>query len=320
MSLCETTLAPGLAAYQELTDAGRFCDLAPFDDNLAALCRNASGAARNLALAEADERMLCAVLCCCARHPVVSTTERHGYDTCASRTLSAAESHMGHDSRFKPQVSYNMRPGETGKPTPLMKKDGTGDLTTESIPWTPGGIQHIKNRIGQDGEPYQAGEARRPDVTIVRDPNKPPTPDNISRIVDFKFGTDTLNRKQRAAYTEIGNDSEPLILDETTCHCANEQETQGQTALISAAQTVREHDRSTLARIGWGALGLVAAVGTIALLIVPVDGPAGEIAAGTATAASFARAFAATGWTTARRQAAATLAAQRWHTLFNGGF
>ena len=33
MTLCEETLGPGLAAYQELTDAGKFCELAAFDED-----------------------------------------------------------------------------------------------------------------------------------------------------------------------------------------------------------------------------------------------------------------------------------------------
>lgn len=73
MNACAEALSPGLAAYQELTDAGRFCDLAAFDDNIAALCQGATGSARNRALATADKRMLCAVFCCCSTNPVPST-------------------------------------------------------------------------------------------------------------------------------------------------------------------------------------------------------------------------------------------------------
>ena len=317
MSTCEAILAPGLAAYQELTDAGRFCDLAPFDDNLTALCRKASGETRNQALAAADKRMLCAVFCCCAQNPIPSASERNGYDTCAHRTLLAAESAMGNDSRFKPQVSYNMR---TNPPTPLMEKNWHGGLDTESISWTPGGIQHIKNRIGLDGIPYQSGNARRPDVTIVRDPNSPPTQDNISRIVDFKFGNDTFSKQQLRDYTRIGRGIPPLELDDQTCDCSNDNETRGQVALATAAQRVRETDRSTLARIGWGALGTVTAVAAVALVLIPVDGPAGEIVAGTASAAAFARTSAAIGWTIAQRRAAIAISAKHWQTLFSGGF
>lgn len=317
MSACEQTLGPGLAAYQELTDAGRFCELASFDDNIATICRGATGEARNRALAAADKRMLCAVLCCCAQQPVVSQGGRNGYQTCADRTLSAAEEFMGHDSRFKPEVSYNMR---TVPPTPLMERSLFGNLTTEAIDWDSGGIEHIKNRIQQDGQgPYQTGDSRRPDVTIVRDPSSPPVTGNISRIVDFKFGNDTLSSAQRRAYTRIGG-MPPLVLDEESCDCGSDDETQGQVALATAAQDVRENDRSTLARIGWGTLGTVAALGAIALAVVPFDGPAGEIAAGTGSAAAFARAFAAAGWTAARRQTAAALSAQRWQTIYGGGF
>lgn len=316
MSACETALGPGLAAYQELTDAGRFCDLAAFDNNLATICRGASGEARNRALAAADKRMLCAVLCCCNSNPVQSQTGRNGYQTCADRTLSAAEEFMGNDSRFKPEVSYNMR---TNPPTPLMENTLFGNPTTESIPWTPGGIGHIQNRIGQDGTPYQTGDARRPDVIIVRDPESPPIQANISRVVEFKFPGDTFGEAQQENYQRIGG-MPALELNVDECDCASDEETQGQVALATAAQDVRENDRSMLARIGWGALGTVAAIGTVALALFPGDGPLGEIAAGALTRTALGRAFAATGWTAARQQAAAAAAASRWQTLFAGGF
>lgn len=312
MSACETALAPGLAAYQQLTDAGRFCDLAAFDDSMAALCQGAAGAARNRALAKADEKMLCAVFCCCSNNPVPGEGGQGGYDTCASQTLSAAERFMDNDSRFKSQVSYNMRPDT---PEPLMERGLFGGLTTESIPWTRGGIEHIKNRIGQDGFPYQSGDARRPDVVIVRDPSRPPTPDNVSRVVDFKF-TDSLNRAQEDAYARIGGQP-PLVIDSEKCDCSDD-ETRKQLELVTAAQSVVENDRSMLNRIGLGALGTVAAVATVALAIVPVDGPLGETAAGAGTMAAFSRAFAASGWTAARQAAAAATASSRWSTLYAG--
>lgn len=315
MSTCEEILGPGLAAYQELTDAGKFCELAGFDNNLAMICEGVTGEARNRALAAADQRMLCAVLCCCNNNPVVSDSGRNGYQTCADRTLSAAEQHMGNESRFKPEVSYNMR---TSPPTPLMVRNRiTGNLTTRTIPWDPRGIPHIQNRIGQDGTPYQQGDARRPDVIIVRNPELPPVQGNISRVVEFKFGDDDFSDAQQQHYRAIGG-MPALELNADKCDCSNDEETQGQVALATAAQDARENDRSMAARIGWGIVGTVAALGTAALAIFPFDGPLGEIAAGAGTAAAFARAFSAVGWTAARSRAAAALSMQRWNTAFGG--
>ncbi|WP_161634070.1 VRR-NUC domain-containing protein [Sulfitobacter noctilucae] len=223
---------------------------------------------------------------------------------------------MGNDSRFKPEVSYNMR---TNPPTPLMERSIFGNDTTDAIDWTRGGIEHIKNRIGQDGTPYQTGDARRPDVIIVRDPESPPVQTNITRVVEFKFPGDSFSDEQRANYQRIGG-MPPLELNVEECDCADDDETRGQVALVTAAQDVTENDRSLLSRIGWGALGTVAAIGTAIMAIVPLDGPAGEIALGAGTAAAFGRAFAATGWTLARQRAAATVATQRWQTIFGGGF
>lgn len=115
--VCEETLGPGLAAYQQMSDAGTLCDLAPFDDNTAQLCRGATGAARNRALANVDKKMLCALLCCCNANPTTSPSSRNAYQGCVSGTLSRAQDLMGGDSRFKPEVSYNMR---ALPPEPMM--------------------------------------------------------------------------------------------------------------------------------------------------------------------------------------------------------
>ncbi len=47
--------------------------------------------------------------------------------------------------------------------------------------------------------------------------------------------------------------------------------------------------------LGWGALGVLGAIGTAALVLCPFDGPVGETAAGTATLGAFAKAGAAFG-------------------------
>lgn len=309
MNACAETLGPGLAAYQELTDAGRFCDLAAFDDNLAEICRGATGGARNAALARADERILCAVFCCCNVNPVPGPSGQGGRDTCASQTLAAAEGMMGHDSRFKSQVSFNM---QTDPPSPVMQR-GLFGATTEQLPWG----RHAQNRIARDlGRPYSAGDARRPDVVIVNDPSRPPTLDNINRVVDFDFAH-ALDGDQLKAYEELGGGQAPLVLHSRRCDCSAD-ETRGQTSLATAAQSVVENERSILARIGWGAVGTVAALGAAALLVFPGDGPFGEAAAGSGALAAFGRAFAATGWTAARSRAAAALSAQRWQTLYGG--
>lgn len=49
---------------------------------------------------------------------------------------------------------------------------------------------------------------------------------------------------------------------------------------------------STLARVGWGALGLGLGLAAVALAFVPFDGPVGEYAAGSGSAAAWGMAFA----------------------------
>lgn len=75
-----------------------------------------------------------------------------------------------------------------------------------------------------------------------------------------------------------------------------------------------------LVRIGWGALGTVAALGAVAFAIVPLDGPAGKVAAGADSDAAFVRTFADAGRTTTRRRAAPALASQRRQSIYAGFF
>lgn len=105
-----------------------------------------------------------------------------------------------------------------------------------------------------------------------------------------------------------------------TCDCADDNETKGQVARVTAAQDIREHERSMLARIGWGALGTVAALGAVAFAIVPLDGPAGKVAARADSDAAFVRTFADAGRTTTRRRAAPALASQRRQSIYAGFF
>ena len=67
--------------------------------------------------------------------------------------------------------------------------------------------------------------SRRPDVVIVKDPNLPPTQDNIKHVVEIKFGTDTFEKPQRDAYTEIAGDRTKVkVLDPDECGCNSDDD------------------------------------------------------------------------------------------------
>lgn len=316
--VCAQVLGPGLAAYQRLSDAGELCSLAGFDDALATACRAASGEARNRALARADQKILCAVLCCCAANPVAQAGGRRGYDQCATETLGAAQRALGNNARYKPQVSYNMR---ANPPEPLMDKNLFGQLTTRPLDF-PSEYGRMTGRIQRDfpGVTAEGGtDTRRPDVVIVRDPSRPPTADNISRVVDFKFPGDQVREAADRAYTEIGGGVPPLELNVRVCGCSDDDEKRRQVELVSAAEQAYAVRRSNLERLGWGALGVIG-VGVTALAILsPFEGPAGDIAAGAGTAAAWSRALGGAA-TLARSRAAMQSAAAAWNRLYAPGF
>ncbi|MBM0283171.1 VRR-NUC domain-containing protein [Pseudomonas chlororaphis] len=69
------------------------------------------------------------------------------------------------------------------------------------------------------------GEARRPDVVIVKDPKKPPTQDNIKQVVEMKFSPDPPDRKQARAYEKIAGDERKLVeMKSTDCDCSQENQ------------------------------------------------------------------------------------------------
>jgi VRR-NUC domain len=319
MSVCADTLGPGIAAYQQMSNAGTLCDMASFDDTIAAICRTAAGAARNAAMWPADKKVLCALLCCCAANPSPSASgATNRYQGCVTDTLNAAQNAMGGDSRFKPEVSYNMR---ANPPEPLMERGLFGGLTTTPIPPTQGGFGQMNNRIERDfpGVPPVGGtNTRRPDVVIVNDASRPPTQDNISRVVEMKFPGDRAGAGQIDHYDSIGG-KPTEELDVNECNCSDDNNTQAQVAFVTAAKTVKDAQISLGDRILSGVGAVLGAIGTAAALAVPFDGPVGEVALGSLTAALAARVFASSALSAAARQTLARGAATAWTTIFRTG-
>ncbi len=66
---------------------------------------------------------------------------------------------------------------------------------------------------------------RRPDVTIVKDPKKPPTQDNIKQVVEMKFPPDQQKQDQADAYAKIaGNKNKVVVMKSTDCDCTQESQ------------------------------------------------------------------------------------------------
>jgi hypothetical protein len=241
---------------------------------------------------EIDDKVLCEVMCCCSNNPCIGskagTNQRQG---CVSATLQAADEVLNYQSRYKPEISYNM---DTNPPSPFMHRDGLWqDTTQKSDRW--------QTRARQEILDYQPNEGmvRRPDIIIVKDPSKPPYQDNIDRIVEMKFKGDRWGEGQKKGYEKIAGDEDKLKLmaEGEACNCSDDN---GEREPVPQPVAIPEEEPSVdwwavAETTGMAVVTAVAAVATVALVVVPFDGPAGEIVAGTGTAAAATRTAAAFG-------------------------
>ena len=197
MSGCTLELAPAVAVAS-LIQTGTLGGVARGPFTTAMPCPNSAKsrpdpAARKLL----DDQVICAVMCCCAEKPNIGAAERNLRDDCATEVLAAADKALGHKSRYKPQISYDMRPDGSGPPTPLMHRVDGPASTIPSERWQ----QQAKEMI--EGYAGGKGLVRRPDIVIVDDSCLPPVSSNIERVIELKFGADTRNPQQDKAYELI---------------------------------------------------------------------------------------------------------------------
>lgn len=312
MKNCDKKLAPGIAAFNKLVDVGKLCELARFDSVLEQRCKTGTQSIVAETLEPVDIKIFCAVFCCC---------KSNGGDTCAKKTMTAVDRNMDWESRYKSEVSFNMR---AKPPKPLMKKSVFGKLTTEPLSQSQGDKVHMANRIEKENpgqKPELGRDTRRPDIVIVRDPSQPPTSENIVRVVDFKFpGDKWYEPNQPLSYEKIDPQGrEPLVINDTECGCEDKRKRSSYYELVVAAKTAEDAQISAWERLGYGALTIVAAVATVALIACPYDGPAGDYAAGTATLRAGAGVIARSGMTKLLEKQVKTEATQMMQRIFSGG-
>lgn len=238
-----------------------------------------------------DDQVICAVTCCCADNPASGVSGQDLMQSCVHQVLAAADKLLGHKSRYKPEISWNMR---DSPPTPFMHREGGADTTQPSTYW--------QGRAQREVEGYQSGcgMVRRPDLVIVDDPCQPPGPGNIERVVEIKFRGDKRDREQDNAYRKIAGDEDNYSVyriegtpadDEQTCDCAARR--QAEPATVPAAKPAEEEEGAwgkALSALGWSAVTVLGAAATVVAILSPFEGPAGDIAAGTGTAVAAARA------------------------------
>ncbi len=171
-----------------------------------------------------DQSVICSVACCCNQYPGQGSVDQNLYQACVHGVYATADAAMNYKSRYKPEVSFDMGMETDGIPKPFMHRDPNNpDSTEPSHNW----MARIKEVEG-----YQPGEGyiRRPDLTIVKNPAKPPTADNIEKVIEYKFRNDARSADQDDAYEEIAGGRMNYAIyriggqpqdRETACNCKN---------------------------------------------------------------------------------------------------
>jgi hypothetical protein len=167
----------------------------------------------------ADQTVLCSAICQCKNTPGIGKDGRSLKQSCVSNRLKQCDAQAGHQSIYKAEVNYDMtqRP-----PVPIMDKEAI----TQAHDWLPGWIRKYWDTPPENGgrrPQFRAGEGlvRRPDVVIVKDPAKPPTQENIKKIVEIKFPPDKRTLTQKRAYGRIAGDENKVeFLGPQDCNCA----------------------------------------------------------------------------------------------------
>ncbi len=190
-------------------------------------CQGMPGLPTPAARKVVDDKLFCAVMCCCQETPGTGTSGQNLYQSCVDSVFSSADQALGYKSRYKSEISYVMDPSSTpGVPMPLMSQ--TSGIPTKPTDYWQG---RAKEQLG-DGWVSGTGMVRRPDITVVKDPCQPPILSNIERVVEMKFGGDANDPQQNRAYTRLAGGPDnysvmrsgaPAQGDEQQCDCNDER-------------------------------------------------------------------------------------------------
>ncbi len=276
---CAATHGPTVAAMSSAITALE-AGTEPFCDN-AGMCP--TEVVRRFGARAVENSVFCDVMCCCR-----TATGSGARQRCVQKTLDAADQALAHQSRYKAEISYNMT---TVPPSPFMHRDGSG--LKRSDRWQTRAQDEIP------GCEANEGMVRRPDIVVVRNPNRPPTQDNIERVVEMKFRGDPDDPKQMAAYQAIAGPGAPAeIRREENCDCGNENRRripfpvpapapQDADRVVPVPIPVEPErapapvpDTDGVPASTWVIVGL--GLATAAAIVFPFDGPAGDVALGSA--------------------------------------
>ena len=291
MSGCEEILGPGVMAAS-LLQSGTGIATVRGPQNIVQNCPDNPGPRPDPDSRKAiDDALICKVGCCCLSNPLTGSTNQNLMQGCMEQTFKKADQLLGFNSRYKPEISYDMT---QTPPLPFMHREDGQDTTEPSHYW--------QGRAQQEIDNYAAGRGmvRRPDLVIVNDPCQPPNQSNIERVVEIKFQGDNRDVKQDAAYRDIAGEDDKYSIfrigaapkdDEQGCDCG--QQTQPEPVPVPATEKAKQSTWGAAgSALGWSA---VTALGVAALILFPPDAPIDEPATAAAAirAASAWKAFSA---------------------------
>jgi len=282
VSGCTLELAPAVAAAS-LLQSGALASAIKGSSKLIQQCPDKAATRPDPATRQAlDDKVLCAVMCCCSENPNTGKDGASLYDGCASEVLRAADAMLGWKSRYKAQVGFDMQQGGNEPPSPFMHRGPNGGGTQPSQQPLGRAMQEIENFTGS------RGKLRIPDVTIVDDPCRPPVFGNIERIAELKFGGDQRDEKQDRAYEIIaGGEGRYQVFrtgkvqktDEYVCDCNDKKGREAVRALAPKPEEATEKQRQLARNLALGAAAGVAAAAAIVAAPVLASGAAALAAA-----------------------------------------
>jgi type VI secretion system secreted protein VgrG len=143
---------------------------------------------------EVEKLILCDAMCQCKDVRVGMDGKGPNRQNCVAERMRERDRLFPTVNTIKPEVSYDM---SQDPPAPIM---------SNNEPWR------------ASGRPRKG--TKRPDIVIVKDPSKPPTQDNIKRVIEMKFPGDKQPDDQMDDYDEIagkGARAEVMTLDDCNC-------------------------------------------------------------------------------------------------------
>jgi type VI secretion system secreted protein VgrG len=154
-----------------------------------------------------EKPVICEALCFCKSErdlpnggtgPIVRGKTGRNRQQCVADRLWDYDRALGNQSTIKAEVPYDM---SHDPPTPIMSNNDP-NRPTHSRP----------------------SGSKIPDVVLVKDETRPPTQDNIRKIIEMKFDGDPVNFDQIRDFKNIGGRGVPVeIWTPESCGCGEEE-------------------------------------------------------------------------------------------------